>query len=108
MLKIRYFEDKKYYLFLQGIMPGTIHLYQGEEAIAAGVCINLGEQNVITSTQRVHGHAIANEAIPAKETTVWSVYTSAIPLAIPSAFWTATCICPKAGRMIWNVVKKRA
>ena len=59
MFLIRHFEDRIYYLFLQGIMPGTIHLYQGEEAIAVGVCSNLRKDDVITSTHRPHGHAIA-------------------------------------------------
>jgi TPP-dependent pyruvate/acetoin dehydrogenase alpha subunit len=59
MLRIRQFEDRIYFLFLQGMMPGTIHLYQGQEAIAAGVCANLRKDDVITSTHRPHGHAIA-------------------------------------------------
>lgn len=59
MLQIRHFEDKVYYLFLQGIMPGTIHLCQGEEASAVGVCANLRKDDVITSTHRPHGHSIA-------------------------------------------------
>ena len=59
MVKIRQFEDRVYLLFLQGEMPGTIHLYQGQEAIAAGVCANLRKEDVITSTHRPHGHAIA-------------------------------------------------
>jgi len=59
MLRIRQFEDRIYFLFLQGMMPGTIHLYQGQEAVAAGVCANLRKDDVITSTHRPHGHAIA-------------------------------------------------
>lgn len=59
MQQIRQFEDKIYFLFLQGSMPGTIHLYQGQEAVAAGVCANLRKDDVITSTHRPHGHAIA-------------------------------------------------
>lgn len=59
MLLIRHFEDRIYYLFLQGIMPGTIHLYQGEEAVAVGVCSNLRKDDVITSTHRPHGCTIA-------------------------------------------------
>lgn len=59
MLRIRQFEDKVYLLFLKGEMPGTIHLYQGQEAIAAGVCAHLQKNDVITSTHRPHGHAIA-------------------------------------------------
>ena len=59
MVKIRQFEDRVYLLFLQGEMPGTIHLSQGQEAVAAGVCANLRKQDLITSTHRPHGHAIA-------------------------------------------------
>jgi TPP-dependent pyruvate/acetoin dehydrogenase alpha subunit len=59
MLRIRYFEEKVYELFLRGVVPGTFHLYQGEEAIATGVCANLCPEDVITSTHRPHGHAIA-------------------------------------------------
>ena len=59
MLRIREFENKIYYLFIDGFIPGTIHLYQGQEAVAAGVCANLRKDDVITSTHRPHGHAIA-------------------------------------------------
>jgi acetoin:2,6-dichlorophenolindophenol oxidoreductase subunit alpha len=59
MLRIRRFEESVYYLFLQGDMPGTIHLYTGQEAIAAGVCAHLRAEDYITSTHRAHGHAIA-------------------------------------------------
>ena len=50
MLLIRHFEDRIYYLFLQGAMPGTIHLYQGQEAVAVGVCSALRKDDVITSS----------------------------------------------------------
>lgn len=59
MLLIRQFEERVKYLFLEGVMPGTIHQYQGQEAIAAGVCAALAADDVITSTHRPHGHAIA-------------------------------------------------
>jgi len=59
MVRIRQFEDRVYLLFLGGEMPGTIHLYQGQEAIAAGVCASLRREDLITSTHRPHGHAIA-------------------------------------------------
>jgi pyruvate dehydrogenase E1 component alpha subunit len=59
MLLIRQFEERVKYLFLEGIMPGTIHQYQGQEAIAAGVCSALEAGDVITSTHRPHGHALA-------------------------------------------------
>ena len=59
MLLIRQFEERVKYLFLEGIMPGTIHQYQGQEAIAVGVCSALEANDVITSTHRPHGHALA-------------------------------------------------
>jgi len=59
MLLIRHFEERVKYLFLEGVMPGTIHQYQGQEAIAVGVCAALEPADVITSTHRPHGHAIA-------------------------------------------------
>jgi pyruvate dehydrogenase E1 component alpha subunit len=59
MVLIRQFEERVKYLFLEGVMPGTIHQYQGQEAIAVGVCSALGPDDVITSTHRPHGHAIA-------------------------------------------------
>src|SRR5438093_6349954 len=40
-------------------MPGFVHLYLGEEAIAVGVCANLRPGDAITSTHRGHGHVIA-------------------------------------------------
>ena len=38
MLEIRVFEEKIRYLFLEGLMPGTVHQYIGQEACAVGVC----------------------------------------------------------------------
>ena len=66
MLEIRQFEEKIRFLFLEGKMPGTIHQYIGMEACAVGVCSALGEDDVIASTHRPHGHAIA-KGIPMKE-----------------------------------------
>lgn len=59
MVRIRQFEDRVKYLFLEGIMPGTIHQYQGQEACAVGVCSALEADDIITSTHRPHGHALA-------------------------------------------------
>jgi acetoin:2,6-dichlorophenolindophenol oxidoreductase subunit alpha len=59
MLGIRKFEERVRYLFLEGIMPGTIHQYDGEEACAVGVCTALEKGDMIASTHRPHGHAIA-------------------------------------------------
>jgi pyruvate dehydrogenase E1 component alpha subunit len=59
MLKIRRFEEELHLLFLQGELPGTLHLYVGQEAVATGVCAHLRQEDYITSTHRPHGHAIA-------------------------------------------------
>ena len=59
MLEIRHFEEKVFYLFLQGVLPGTVHLYTGQEAVAVGVCANLKSSDFITSTHRPLGHYIA-------------------------------------------------
>lgn len=59
MLEIRNFEQSVYYLFLEGLIPGTIHLYTGQEAVAVGVCSSLRKEDFIVSTHRPHGHYIA-------------------------------------------------
>ncbi|MPQ26872.1 thiamine pyrophosphate-dependent dehydrogenase E1 component subunit alpha [Bacillus paralicheniformis] len=59
MLEIRHFEDRVHQLFAKGILPGFVHLYAGEEAVAAGVCAHLNDEDTITSTHRGHGHCIA-------------------------------------------------
>jgi len=59
MVLIRHFEERVKFLFLEGVMPGTIHQYQGQEACAVGVCAALNADDVITSTHRPHGHALA-------------------------------------------------
>ena len=62
MLQIRLFEEKVFELYGQNLVPGTIHLYAGEEAIAVGVCSALKKDDYITSTHRGHGHCIAKGA----------------------------------------------
>jgi TPP-dependent pyruvate/acetoin dehydrogenase alpha subunit len=59
MIRCRLFEDRVYFLFLQGRMPGTIHQAQGQEACAVGVCSALIDGDMITSTHRPHEHAVA-------------------------------------------------
>lgn len=59
MSMIRKFEERVKFLFLEGVMPGTIHQYNGQEGVAVGVCSALKEGDVITSTHRPHGHAVA-------------------------------------------------
>ena len=59
MVKIRNFENRVAELFADGKIPGFVHLYVGEEAVATGVCANLTDKDYITSTHRGHGHLIA-------------------------------------------------
>jgi len=59
MTLIRAFEDRVAELFAEGLLPGFVHLYAGEEAIAVGACAHLTDSDFITSTHRGHGHCIA-------------------------------------------------
>lgn len=62
MVTIRLFEEKIQDLYARGFIPGLVHLYIGEEAVAVGVCANLRQDDYITSTHRGHGHVIAKGA----------------------------------------------
>ena len=59
MNKIRQFETKLQEFFAAGKIPGFVHLYIGEEAVATGACATLKKEDYITSTHRGHGHLIA-------------------------------------------------
>jgi len=59
MVEIREFELKAKEIFRSGKMPGFIHVYVGEEAIAVGVFANLRTDDYVASTHRGHGHALA-------------------------------------------------
>jgi TPP-dependent pyruvate/acetoin dehydrogenase alpha subunit len=59
MFLLRNYEDKIYYMFLEGIMPGTIHQSQGQEACAVGMLFDLRKEDYMTSTHRPAGHCLA-------------------------------------------------
>src|ERR671937_3144098 len=59
MQTIRTFEKRVAREFRSGEIPGFVHMYVGEEAIAAGVCACLNDDDYVTSTHRGHGHCIA-------------------------------------------------
>jgi pyruvate dehydrogenase E1 component alpha subunit len=62
MVRIRVFETEAGRLMEAGEMPGFLHLYVGQEAVAAGVMSLLDDDDQITSTHRGHGHAVAKGA----------------------------------------------
>lgn len=62
MSLIRHFESSVKRDFLNGEIPGFVHLYIGEEAIATGVCEALRQDDMIESTHRGHGHCVAKGA----------------------------------------------
>src|ERR1035437_6479734 len=66
MVLLRRFELKVQDLYRRGSIPGFIHLYVGEEAVAVGVCLNLQRDDYVTSTHRGHGHALA-KGVPPRE-----------------------------------------
>ena len=59
MVRIRVFETEAGRMAEAGKIPGALHLYVGEEAVAAGVMTHLSDADWITSTHRGHGHLIA-------------------------------------------------
>lgn len=59
MVRIRTFEEEAGKLMESGKVPGSLHLYVGEEAVAAGVMAHLRDSDQITSTHRGHGHLVA-------------------------------------------------
>jgi pyruvate dehydrogenase E1 component alpha subunit len=59
MLRIRVFEEAAGKLMESGRIPGALHLYVGQEAVAAGMCAALRDDDQITSTHRGHGHLVA-------------------------------------------------
>jgi TPP-dependent pyruvate/acetoin dehydrogenase alpha subunit len=59
MVRIRLFEETAGKLMEDGKIPGALHLYVGQEAVAAGVMSHLSNDDWITSTHRGHGHLIA-------------------------------------------------
>ena len=61
-LKVRLFEEKVWELFGENLVPGTLHLYLGQEAIAAGITAALKKSDWVQSTHRGHGHVVAKGA----------------------------------------------
>ncbi len=59
MVRIRIFEETAGKMMEDGKIPGALHLYVGEEAVASGVMVHLSDEDQITSTHRGHGHLIA-------------------------------------------------
>ena len=62
MHEIRDFEETAWTLFTQNKLRGSVHLYTGEEAVAASVCAQLTDEDLIASTHRGHGHCIGKGA----------------------------------------------
>ena len=59
MVLIRLFEDQVQRLFMQNEIEGTTHLYQGQEAVAVGVCAELRPGDTVAATYRGHGACLA-------------------------------------------------
>lgn len=64
MILIREFESRVQTLFENNELPGFVHLYLGQEAVAVGACSAIEENDYITSTHRGHGHSIAKGLDP--------------------------------------------
>ncbi len=66
MVLIRRFEERSARLRAKGLIPGFLHPYIGQEAVAVGVCESLTGDDVLTSTHRGHGHMLARGADPGR------------------------------------------
>ncbi len=64
MILVRRVEERLAEEFKAGSLPGGVHLYIGEEAIAVGVCAHLSDSDWIASTHRGHGHFLAKGGDP--------------------------------------------
>jgi 2-oxoisovalerate dehydrogenase E1 component len=64
MLLIRACEEQLVKSYARGEIPGGMHTYIGEEAVASGVCANLRPDDAVFSTHRGHGHALAKGLKP--------------------------------------------
>ncbi|HXW29890.1 MAG TPA: thiamine pyrophosphate-dependent enzyme [Xanthobacteraceae bacterium] len=79
MALIRRYEEHLYRLFLQGLVPGTLHQCQGQEAVAVGVCSALRRDDLIYSTHRPVGHLIAKGAsLKAITAEIWGKATGCV------------------------------
>ena len=66
MVILRQFEEAVGRTYREAKIPGFVHLYIGEEAVATGVCAHLKKADYVGSTHRGHGHALA-KGVPARE-----------------------------------------
>src|SRR2546425_42123 len=64
MLLIRVCEEQLARCHQRGLIHGACHTYVGQEAIATGVCAHLRQNDVVFSTHRGHGHALAKGVPP--------------------------------------------
>jgi pyruvate dehydrogenase E1 component alpha subunit len=64
MVEIRLFEEKVQELFMDGLIQGTTHLCQGQEAVSVGAVAAMRADDVLTNTYRGHGHALARGMTP--------------------------------------------
>jgi pyruvate dehydrogenase E1 component alpha subunit len=72
MLLIRRTEERLSADSAAGKLPGAVHLYIGEEAVATGVCAHLTDRDYVTSTHRGHGHYLAKGGgLPGMMAEIW-------------------------------------
>ena len=64
MVTIRLTEEQLAKSHQRGLVHGACHTYIGEEAIASSVCAHITDEDVVFSTHRGHGHALAKGVSP--------------------------------------------
>jgi acetoin:2,6-dichlorophenolindophenol oxidoreductase subunit alpha len=66
MARIRAFEERVRQMSRAGLVPGLVHLYSGQEAVAVGVAAALSRDDTVASHHRGHGHCLARGGYPVR------------------------------------------
>jgi pyruvate dehydrogenase E1 component alpha subunit len=93
MIRIRRFEEQCAQSYSAGKIRGFLHLYIGEEAIAAGVMPALTPEDAVVATYREHGHALARGITPES---IMAEMTASRRDAAAGAADPCTCSTPSA------------
>ena len=97
MQTIRQCEEELARCHQRGLIHGACHTYVGEEAIAVGVCAHLRPDDVVFSTHRGHGHALAKGVTPRQLIAeLFGRATTCIPIRWSRSMCTRASCCGTA------------
>jgi pyruvate dehydrogenase E1 component alpha subunit len=91
MVEIRLFEDKVQELFNHGLVPGTTHLCQGQEAVSVGAVSAMRPDDYLTINYRGHGHSLAR-GLPLEQPLASSWEDGLAAVTVPAAQFQNSCV----------------